>query len=244
MDELDGRVVIVTGSSSGIGEAIARRFAVEGASLVINSSRSIDAGKAVAADLPDATYVQADISDEEQGRLLIQVARDRWGRVDVLVNNAGTTEVIPHADLDAAGLDVWQRIFEVNVFGTWLVSRAAVPALREVHGSIINVTSLAGIRPTGSSIPYAASKAALNHMTHLMAKVLGPEVRVNAIAPGLVDTPWTADWEASRARVESLAPLRRSGRPEDIGGMAVALATSSYITGEVVVIDGGLNLAP
>jgi ketoreductase RED2 len=244
MGALDGQVAIVTGSSSGIGEAIARRFALEGASLVINSSRSVDAGKAVASDLPDATYVQADIGDEEQGRRLIQAALDRWGRLDVLVNNAGTTEVIPHADLEAAGLDVWQRIFEVNVFGTWLVSRAAVPALREAGGSIINITSLAGIRPTGSSIPYAASKAALNHMTHLMAKALGPDVRVNAIAPGLVDTPWTADWDASRARVESLAPLRRSGRPEDIGGMAVALATSSYITGEVVVIDGGLNLAP
>jgi ketoreductase RED2 len=241
---LDGQVAIVTGSSSGIGEAIARRFALDGASLVINSSRSVDAGTAVAADLPDAIYVQADISDEEQGQRLVQAALDRWGRLDVLVNNAGTTEVIPHADLDAAGLEVWQRIFEVNVFGTWLVSRAAVPALRETHGSIVNITSLAGIRPTGSSIPYAASKAALNHLTHLMAKVLGPEVRVNAIAPGLVDTPWTADWEASRARVESLAPLRRSGRPEDVGGMALALATSSYITGEVVVIDGGLNLAP
>jgi ketoreductase RED2 len=241
---LDGQVAIVTGSSSGIGEAIARRFALDGASLVINSSRSVDAGTAVAADLPDAIYVQADISDEDQGQRLVQAALDRWGRLDVLVNNAGTTEVIPHADLDAAGLEVWQRIFEVNVFGTWLVSRAAVPALRETHGSIVNITSLAGIRPTGSSIPYAASKAALNHLTHLMAKVLGPEVRVNAIAPGLVDTPWTADWEASRARVESLAPLRRSGRPEDVGGMALALATSSYITGEVVVIDGGLNLAP
>ncbi len=241
---LDGQVAIVTGSSSGIGEAIARRFALEGASVVVNSSRSVEAGTAVAADLPDAIYVQADIGDEEQGQHLVRAAIDRWGHLDVLVNNAGTTQVIPHADLDAAGLEVWQRIFEVNVFGTWLMSRSAVPALRETHGSIINITSLAGIRPTGSSIPYAASKAALNHLTHLMAKVLGPEVRVNAIAPGLVDTPWTADWEASRARVENLAPLRRSGRPEDVGGMALALATSSYITGEVVVIDGGLNLAP
>jgi ketoreductase RED2 len=244
MGALDRKVVIVTGSSSGIGEAIARRFAADGASVVVNSSRSVEGGKAVAADLPDAIYVQADIAHEDQDEMLVDAAIQRWGRLDVLVNNAGTTEVIPHVDLDAAGLGVWQRIFEVNVFGTWLMSRAAVPALRETHGSILNVTSLAGVRPTGSSIPYAASKAALNHVTRLMAKALGPEVRVNAIAPGLVDTPWTADWEASRARVESLAPLRRSGHPEDIGGMAVALATAAYITGEVVMIDGGLHLAP
>jgi len=241
---LDGKVAVVTGSSSGIGEALARRFAAEGAFVVVNSARTAAAGRAVAASLPDATYVQADIADEEQSRALVRAATERWGRLDLLVNNAGVTEVIPHRDLDAASLEVWERIFSVNVFGTWLVSRAAVPALRPVEGSIINVTSVAGLRPTGSSIPYAASKAALNHLTRLMAKALGPEVRVNAIAPGLVDTPWTADWEDTRALVRRLAPMGRSGQPEDLTDMAVALAVSSYVTGQVIAVDGGLSLAP
>ena len=244
MGALDGKVAVVTGSSSGIGEALARRFAAEGAFVVVNSARTAAAGRAVAASLPDATYVQADIADEEQSRALVRAATERWGRLDLLVNNAGVTEVIPHRDLDAASLEVWERIFSVNVFGTWLVSRAAVPALRPVEGSIINVTSVAGLRPTGSSIPYAASKAALNHLTRLMAKALGPEVRVNAIAPGLVDTPWTADWEDTRALVRRLAPMGRSGQPEDLTDMAVALAVSSYVTGQVIAVDGGLSLAP
>jgi len=244
MGALDGDVAIVTGSSSGIGAAIARRFAAEGASVVVNSSRSVEAGSALAASLPDAIYVQADIADEADGSRLVAAALERWGRLDVLVNNAGTTELIPHHDLDAAGLEVWERIFRVNVFGTWLLSRSAVPALREARGSMINVTSVAGLRPTGSSIPYAASKAALNHLTLLLAKALGPDVRVNAIAPGLVDTPWTADWEATRALVTQLAPMKRTGQPEDVCDIAVALATSSYITGQVIVVDGGLSLAP
>jgi ketoreductase RED2 len=158
------------------------------------------------------------------------------------VNNAGTTALIPHHDLEAATVDTWRRIFEVNVFGTWAMSVAAMPALREATGSIVNVASVAGVRPTGSSIPYAASKAALNHMTRLVAKVVGPQVRVNAVAPGLVDTPWTADWDFVREVVQQAAPLRRSGRPEDVAEVVVSLARSAYVTGQVVVVDGGLSL--
>jgi ketoreductase RED2 len=239
---LEGKVAVVTGSASGIGAAIARRYADEGASLVVNSVRSVEAGEKLAASLPSAIYVRADVSDEEEGKGLLAAAHAEWGRLDVLVNNAGTTQVIPHADLDAAGLEVWRRIFEVNVFGTWLISRAAVPALRETRGCIINITSLAGERPTGSSIPYAASKAALNHLTRLMANALGPDVRVNAIAPGLVDTPWTADWDMVRAYVQATAPLGRSGTPEDVAEVALTLARAEYMTGQVLLVDGGLSL--
>ena len=182
---LEGQVVAVTGSSSGIGAATARVFAAEGAAVLINSARSVAEGEAVAASLPDAHYVQGDITDPEVPERLVAAALDRWGRLDTLVNNAGTTAVIPHHDVEAATVDVWRRIFEVNVFGTWAMSVAALPALRAAHGSVVNVASVAGVRPTGSSIPYAASKAALNHMTVLLAKVVGPEVRVNAVAPGL-----------------------------------------------------------
>ena len=237
-----GQVVAVTGSSSGIGAATARAFADAGASVLVNSAHSVAEGEAVAASLPDALYVQGDITEAGVPERLVAAALDRWGRLDTLVNNAGTTALIPHHDLEAASVDVWRRIFEVNVFGTWAMSVAAMPALRAAHGSIVNVASVAGVRPTGSSVPYAASKAALNHMTVLLAKVVGPEVRVNAVAPGLVDTPWTEDWDAVREVVRQVAPLKRSGQPEDVAEVVVALARAAYVTGQVVVIDGGLSL--
>ncbi len=238
-----GRVVLVTGSTSGIGVATALRFALAGDSVVFNSVRSVDEGQRLAAATTNAAYVQGDIANGEDCRRMVAEVLDRYGQLDVLVNNAGTTKVIPHADLNAATIDVWREIFEVNVFGTWVLSVAAMEALRATKGSIVNVTSLAGVRPTGSSIPYAASKAALNHMTALMAKAVGPDVRVNAVAPGLVDTPWTADWDAIRAYVSATAPLKRSGSPDDIADVIVALASTPYVTGQVVVADGGLGLA-
>jgi ketoreductase RED2 len=241
---LAGQAVLVTGSSSGIGEASARAFAQLGAGVLVNSARSVEAGEAVAASLPDALYVQGDITEPEVPERLVAAALERWGRLDTLVNNAGTTAVIPHHDVQAASVDVWRRIFEVNVFATWAMSVAALPALGDgPGGSIVNVASVAGVRPTGSSIPYAASKAALNHMTALLARVVGPAVRVNAVAPGLVDTPWTEDWDVVREVVQQVTPLKRSGRPDDVAEVVVALARASYVTGQVVVIDGGLSLA-
>jgi ketoreductase RED2 len=240
---MKGHVVVVTGSSSGIGAATARAFADTGAGVVVNSSKSVADGQAVAASLPDACYVQGDIAVMKDVQRIVDAAISRWGRIDTLVNNAGTTAVIPHHDLEAASVDVWRRIFEVNVFGTWAMTVAAMPALRQARGSVVNVASVAGVRPTGSSIPYAASKAALGHMTVLLAKVVGPEVRVNAVAPGLIDTPWTADWDLARQVVQEVTPLKRSGRPEDVAEMILALARSSYVTGQVVGVDGGLSIA-
>jgi ketoreductase RED2 len=236
-------VAIVTGSSSGIGAAVARAFADIGAGVVVNSVRSVREGEAIAAALPDAVYVQGDIADPDAARRLVDTALARWGRLDTLVNNAGTTALIPHHDLEAASVEVWRRIFEVNVFATWSMTLTALPALREANGSVVNISSIAGLRPTGSSIPYAASKAALNHMTVLLAKVVGPEVRVNAVAPGLIDTPWTADWEFVRSVVEQAAPLKRIGQPDDVAEVVLALAQSAYMTGQVVAVDGGLTLA-
>jgi ketoreductase RED2 len=237
------KVVLITGSTSGIGEATARRFAEAGDHVVFNSVRSVEAGETLAAATKDSLYVQADIAKSEDCTRLVAEVLERYGRLDVLVNNAGTTKVIPHADLEAASLDVWREIFEVNVFGTWSMCVAAMAALRASHGAIVNVSSMAGVRPTGSSIPYAASKAALNHMTALLAKVVGPDVRVNAVAPGLVDTPWTADWDTVRGFVSAVAPMKRSGTPEDVAEVIVSLAASMYVTGQVIVIDGGLSLA-
>jgi ketoreductase RED2 len=187
--------------------------------------------------------VQADISDESQARALVAATLERYGRLDILVNNAGATRVIPHHDLAAVTDEDWQRILGTNVVGTWYVTRAAVDALRaDGGGCVINVTSIAGVRPTGSSIPYAVSKAALNHLTVLLANVLGPEIRVNAVAPGLVDTPWTADWGPVKEMWAERAPLRRTGTPEDVARACLTLATADWMTGEVVLVDGGMHL--
>ena len=241
--QLDGKVAVITGSSSGIGAAAARSMAAEGARIVVNSASSVAAGEALAGELPDAAYVQADISDESQARALVDASLERYGRLDILVNNAGATRVIPHHDLDAVTDDDWQRILGTNIVGTWYVTRAAVDSLRaDGGGCVINVTSIAGVRPTGSSIPYAVSKAALNHLTLLLANVLGPEIRVNAVAPGLVDTPWTADWGPVKQTWADRAPLRRTGTPEDVARVCLTVATAEWMTGEVVLVDGGMHL--
>lgn len=243
MGALDGKVALVTGSSSGIGEAVARLFAAEGARVAVNSARSVDAGRAVADSLPGAVYVQGDIADPGDVERMLDAVSSAFGGLDVLVNNAGTTEKIPHRDLDAATVEVWRRIFEVNVFGTWLLSQQAMPLLRAgAGGAIVNVSSLAGLRPLGSSIPYAASKAALNHQTVLLAKAVGPEVRVNAVAPGLITTPWTATWDAEHAGIAAAAPLKRVGTAEDVAHVVLSLATAAYVTGQIVAVDGGSQL--
>ncbi len=243
MSDLSGKVALVTGSSSGIGEAVARALATAGARVIVNSASSVAAGEAVANSLPDAIYLRADISIEDEARGLVAASVEQAGRLDIVVNNAGTTVVIPHRDVDAVTVDVWRRILEVNVIGTWTVTVAALPYLRATGaGCVVNITSLAGVRQTGSSIPYATSKAALNHMTRLLANVTGPEVRVNAVAPGLIDTPWTAGWDAIREGVRARSPLGRSGTPEDVAAAVLGLVRSPYQTGDVVVIDGGMHL--
>jgi len=241
--ELSGKVVLVTGSSSGIGEAVARTFAARGARVVVNSSSSVEAGEKVAAELPEAVYLQGNVADPAQARSLVERAVAQWGRLDVLVNNAGTTVRIAHQDLDAVTPEVWRRILEVNVQGTWQVTQAAVPALRESGaGNVVNISSLAGVRPLGSSIPYAVSKAAVNHMTVLLANVLGPQIRVNAVAPGLIDTPWTESWDDVREMTRAMAPLQRSGTPDDVAAVVLGLVQAPYVTGQVVVCDGGIWL--
>jgi ketoreductase RED2 len=244
MFEPDGKVALVTGSSSGIGERVAQRLAAEGMRVVVNSATSVEAGERVAASLGDrGHYERADIADPQQARSLVERAATRWGRLDLLVNNAGVTVRIPHDDLDAVTPEVWQRILGVNLAGTWEVTRAAVPHLRDSGaGVIVNVGSLAGERPLGSSIPYAVSKAGLHHMTRLLAATLGPRIRVNAVAPGLVDTPWTATWDDVRAGVKAMAPLQRSATPDDVAEVVLGLVRSDYVTGAVVVVDGGLAL--
>ena len=243
MDRLDGQVAIVTGSSSGIGEATARRLAGLGASIVVNSSSSVEAGTAVADSLPtESLYVRADISDQSQCAELIARTVDRFGQLDILVNNAGWTTRVPHTDLEALTDDIFRKTFEVNVFGTWWLTKAAMPHLRQsTDANVVTITSIAGLRPIGSSIAYAMSKAALNHLTLLLAKACAP-VRVNAVAPGLVATPWTSEWDDQHASIAANSPLHRSATPDDCAEAVIGLIRSTYVTGHIVVVDGGTTL--
>lgn len=244
MGEFSGRVALVTGSTSGIGEATAKRLVALGAKVMLNSSTSISEGEKLASELEGVSYHQADISSEDECKELVDATIETFGRLDVLVNNAGFTSVIPHADLDGVTEEVFRRIIDVNIFGTWYLSRAAVPELKKSgNGSIVNISSIAGLRPVGSSIPYSISKAGVNQMTQLMANVLGPEIRVNAVAPGLVETPWTESWDTLHAAVAARSPMRRSATAEDCAEAVIGILRNTYQTGDIVVVDGGLTLS-
>jgi ketoreductase RED2 len=241
--ELAGKVAIVTGSSSGIGEATAHRLSALGAKVVVNSANSVAAGKAVCEALPGPSiYVQADISDQTAGQALLDATIAEYGQLDILVNNAGWTTLVPHGNLDALTDEIFRKTFEVNVFGTWFLTKAAIPLLQKSEdGNVVTITSVAGVRPMGSSMAYSMAKAALNHMTELLAKSYGP-LRFNAVAPGLVATPWTQDWANQHAGVAAIAPLKRSATPDDCAEAVLAFIRNKYVTGQVFVIDGGLTL--
>ena len=243
MSELGDKVAIVTGSSSGIGEATARRLAGLGANVIVNSASSTEAGAAVAESLPtESLYVRADISDQADVQQLIDQTLERFGRLDILVNNAGWTTVVPHGDLRALTDEIFHKTFEVNVFGTWFLTKTAMPHLRESpDANVVMITSVAGLRPVGSSIAYSMSKAALNHLTKLLAKSCSP-VRVNAVAPGLVATPWTADWEAQHDAVAAISPLHRSATPADCAEAVLGFLRNPYVTGQILAVDGGTSL--
>lgn len=243
MAEFSGKVAIVTGSSSGIGEAIARRLGELGATVVVNSASSVAAGTKVAESIGNgALYMQGDIAKKDDCARLIETTVERFGHLDILINNAGWTTPVAHHDLEALTDEIFMKTFEVNVYGTWWLSKMAVPHLKKSEdGNIVNVTSVAGVRQVGSSMAYSMTKAALNQMTKLMAKSCWP-VRVNAVAPGLIATPWTSDWGPQHEAVKSMAPLKRSGTPDDCADATLGLLRSRYATGQIFVVDGGLTL--
>ena len=240
-------VALVTGSTSGIGEGIARRLVADGYRVVVHSRSSTSIGQALARELGNAVYVQADVAVEAERVRLVNEAVAAWGRLDVLVNNAGISQVIAHADFAAATPDIWHALYEVNVVAPFRLVAAAEAALRASAAGgkpacVVNVSSHAGVRPKGASIPYAATKAALNHVTRLQAVALAPAIRVNAVAPGLVDTPMTADWTQAQQLWRESSPMRRAATPQDIAQAVSLLLAADYVTGEVLLSDGGLNL--
>ena len=244
---MSDRVAFVTGSTQGIGAAIARRLTRDGYRVALHGRRSMAEVSSLMAELPGSSYHVADLEKVAQAGSVIRDVLARHGRLDVLVNNAGAVARFPHADLKAATPEVWRRMMDVNLIAPWMLVAEAEAALRLSArtgrpGCIVNIGTHAGVRPKGSSIPYAVSKAALHHATRLLALTLGPDIRVNCVAPGLVDTAMSTGWEAAYELWSTRAPMRRPAKPEDIADLVAALCASDYVTGEILIADGGLNL--
>lgn len=248
------KVCVVTGSSSGIGAATARLYAGQGWNVVVNYSREPAPAEAVAAQCraagAEVLVIRADVAQDADCRRMAAQVDAHWGRVDVLVNNAGTTKFAPLKDLEALTAEDFQRIYAVNVVGAYQMTRAFVPLLRQ-HPvtAVVNVSSIASMMGTGSSIAYMASKGALNAMTAGLARALGPEIRVNAIAPGLVETPWlqmglgAERYEKTVQSYKARAVLDAVISDEDVAQTAWWLgAGAAKTTGEVLLVDAGLRL--
>ena len=247
MSEIARKAALVTGAATGAGRAIAVRLATLGMAVAVNYSRSekeaeetVDAVRACGVP---GILCKANVGDDAAVRAMVARCRDEFGRLDVLVNNAGMTHFIDHTNLDAVTDAIWDEIFQVNLKGAFYVSRAAMPLLKERRGSIVNVTSVAGLQGQGSSIPYAASKAALNCMTKSLARAFAPEVRVNAVAPGPILTRWLEGHEEAVAKAVAITPLRRAADPGDVADVVAFLATgTTLMTGQVLVVDGGRTM--
>jgi 3-oxoacyl-[acyl-carrier protein] reductase len=244
------KVALVTGASSGIGAATARLLGSRGWRVAVNYSKSKAEAEKVAKDCGEAIAVRGDVSEDADCRRIAAETLAKWGRIDALVNNAGTTKAVKHADLDGLQAADFERVFRVNVIGPFQMVRACMSALRESRGAIVNVSSVAALLGTGSSVAYAASKAALDTMTLSLARTLAPEVRVNLVAPGYVTTPWQTavhgekGAQALEERYASIAPLRSAATAEDVAdAIAWLLEGAKRVTGERIYVDSGIHIA-
>jgi 3-oxoacyl-[acyl-carrier protein] reductase len=252
--DIQGKAAVITGGGTGVGRATALLLARQGCSVLVNYSRSKDEAEATAAEIRGfgvgGEAWRGDVSVDADCRAIVAEAERAFGRLDVLVQSAGTTSFIQHEDLEGVKDEDWDRILGVNLRGPFQMARAA-KRLMDDHGGgeIINVSSIAGIAAVGSSIPYCASKAALNNLTVALARVLAPKIRVNAVAPGFITGRWLEAglgeaYEPMKRFYESKAPLGKVCDPEDVAAAVMGLVTGSdLVTGQVVVVDGGMLLA-
>ena len=248
------RAAIITGASSGIGAAVAVELARRGVDVLVNYARNRDGAEAVAATCRGhgvrAGVARGDVAADADCRALAAAALAEFGRIDFLVNNAGVSKFVAHANLDGLDAVDFARIFSVNVTGAFQMVRAALPGLRASgRGAVVNVASIAGTCGIGSSVAYAASKAALLSLTVTLARALAPAVRVNAVAPGFVDTPWhvagmgPARYQKALANVSEGTPLQAVTQPADVAEpIAWLLLNAGHVTGEALHVDAGLHL--
>ena len=249
--QVEGKAAVVTGGGTGVGRATALELARRGCSVLINYSRSKNEAEETAAEIAalgvKGIAVEADVADDAACRKMIETAVREFGRLDVLVNNAAITAFIRHSDMEAVRTEDWMRILSVNVIGAFQCARAAKDALlASGDGEIVNVSSISGLAGIGSSIPYCASKAALNNMTVTLARVFAPTVRVNAVAPGFITTRWLKEglgenvYEAAKKRTEESVILRGVCEPEDVALAIINIITGpDLMTGHVIPLEGG-----
>jgi NAD(P)-dependent dehydrogenase (short-subunit alcohol dehydrogenase family) len=253
MLDFESAAALVTGGGTGIGRATALALARGGVrSVAISYSTSAEEAQGTRRDLEalgaSVLVVRADVRRQSDVRAMVDAATARFGRLDILVNNAGTTRYVPLGDLDGLTDEIWDLTFDTNLRGVFYCCRAAAPALKQAGGVIVNVASIAGLRGAGSSIAYSVSKAGVIQLTRVLAVALAPEIRVNCVAPGLVQTRWMerggakGSTEAEASRVAKGTPLARTAMPGDVAEVILGLIRSDLVTGQEVVIDGGKSL--
>jgi len=252
--DISGCVAIITGASSGIGAATARLLASKNCNIAVNYRENADGAAETVADCEalgvEAVAIKADVSSDGDCRNLAAAVMEKWGRIDALINNAGTTRFADAADLEALSADDFAELFAVNVTGPYMMIRAVAPHMKAAgRGAIVNVSSLAAVTGVGSSVAYSASKGALNTMTLTLARALAPEIRVNCCCPGMVDTRWNRAglgddrYDKLRDEVSATVPLRHVIEAEDVAGMlAWMVEGADYMTGEVVMLDSGMHV--
>ncbi|MUL41705.1 SDR family oxidoreductase [Streptomonospora sp. PA3] len=250
---IEGAVVVVTGGGTGIGRAVCLEAARRGAAgIVLTYARSAAEAEQTADDVASldvpALPVRADVADTAQVEDMAAKAVERFGRVDALVNNAGTTRAVPAADLAGLTDDVWHEILDVNVVGAFRCARALEHPLRESRGAIVSTSSISAFRAGGSSIAYGVSKAALQQLTRSLAATLAPDVRVNAVAPGTVATRWQTGlhgeegFAAFSRKEREVIPLRATTQPDQVARCLLSMLEMDAVTGETLIIDGGKHL--
>jgi len=243
---------LVTGASTGIGRSAAIALAKNGYDVAVNYSRSEDQAKTTARQVENAgakaLLCRCDVSDDAGVRAMLAAVEKEFGRLDVLINNSGTTVDVAPTNFEEMTVEAWNRVFSVNVLGVFLVTRAAAPLLKKSpNGCIVNTCSIAGLRPSAQPLPYAASKAAVANLTKTLANALGPQIRVNAVAPGWIEGEWmkktlAENYEGLMARRAKYTPLKRCCTEDDVADSMLSLILHNrFVTGEIIIVDGGFS---